>query len=363
MASWLASVASASAAADTEVLRLRASRSASSIGSFSSASPRRQTAIYRFGSSALLPKGVDGPEIASIDARENQQAEDEAVDAVDTVEKSLPAGTMILLGLASLIFPMIVYICPRLRKSDTIPLHQGYAAVPRSEVIGHGADFPHGAPLTNSTIHLPPAESAQGTQFFYIGEENATDATENADADEPQAMVGYTSALEAPPTESEPEAELCPESNVPSPSHTAQVNQITVPAAVTLPKLAQPIPQSSHSVHSSVLPEAFQPEDAKGSTRSRMLMLYASPLCRTDARGPAPLPALCFEKEWKTVLKASAEAHCGPTAFAARALTSGVPVTAVCFQSGALSCAECARLPAYLWTATLLILLIHSSRT
>lgn len=32
---------------------------------------------------------------------------------------------------------------------------------------------------------------------------------------------------------------------------------------------------------------------------------------------------LCFEKEWKTVLKASAEAHCGPTAFAARALTSG----------------------------------------
>ena len=219
VASWLASVASASAAADTEVLRLRASRSASSIGSFSSASPRRQTAIYRFGSSALLPKGVDGPEIASIDAPENQQAEDEAVDAVDTVEKSLPAGTMILLGLASLIFPMIVYICPRLRKSDTIPLHQGYAAVPRSEVIGHGADFPHGAPLTNSTIHLPPAQSAQGTQFFYIGEENATDATENADADEPQAMVGYTSALEAPPTESEPEAELCPESNVPSPSH------------------------------------------------------------------------------------------------------------------------------------------------
>ena len=112
VASWLASVASASAAADTEVLRLRASRSASSIGSFSSASPRRQTAIYRFGSSALLPKGVDGPEIASIDAPENQQAEDEAVDAVDTVEKSLPAGTMILLGLASLIFPMMFTFAP-----------------------------------------------------------------------------------------------------------------------------------------------------------------------------------------------------------------------------------------------------------
>ena len=245
-----------------------------------------------------MPRGLpDGLEIARVD----EPVPTKQADATETIERSLPVGTVILAGLASLIFPLIVYICPKLRKSDTIPLHQGYAAVPRSEVIGHGVAFPHGAPLTNST------RPAQETQFFYIGE------NENTENDAEFQVTG--NGTEAP-TESEPEAELCPDSNVPSPSHTAQIT-LTVPAPVML-STPQPVQPASHSV----LPEAFH-EDPK-STRCRMLMLYASPLCQIDARrGPVPLPALCFEKEWKTVLKASAEAHCGPSSFAARSLTSG----------------------------------------
>lgn len=305
VASWLASASAAAAVeAPEEVVRYKNFRSSLD------ASPRRQTAIYRFGSSALMPKDLPTLDIARVDL---PQEEVKAVANDAEAEKNWPVGAMVLLGLASLIFPIIAYLFPKFRKSETIPLHQGYATVPRSEVIGHSPAFTPGAVLTQSTTHQPE-ETAQPTQFFYIGEENVYAESQPDSPEPPEA-----------PTESEPEAELCPESTVTSPSHqTPHITQTErVPAPVMLPRLPQPVsfPQTP-----PVLPAAFdQHEDpsTKENSHCRMLMLYASPLCRLDARGPVPLPALCIEKGWKNVLNASAEAHCGPSTFAARALTSG----------------------------------------
>lgn len=324
VASWLASVASAAAVDAPGILRLRASRT-STTGSITSASPRRQTAIYHFGSagyaSALLPKGLPGDEINRAD--ETLEPGD---DTMDTIEKS-SAGTIVLLGLASVICPMIACILPRFRKSDTIPLHQGYADVPGSEVLGYRSTLAHGSLTTSTTTRLAAGLVAppQGTQFFYIGEEtvDTVEDAENADATESQTVTGFHSAgLEPPPTESEPEAELCPESNSASPSHHPQTQIQTVPPPVMLPRLAQPVADPAVAA----LPALPTADGSKCPSRCRMLMLYASPLCRTDLRGPVQLPALCFEKEWRTILTASAEARCGPAAFAARALTSGAQI-------------------------------------
>jgi len=179
VASWLASASAAAAVeAPEEVVRYKSFRSSLD------ASPRRQTAIYRFGSSALMPKDLPTLDIARVDLPQEEMA------ANDAEEKNWPVGAMVLLGLASLIFPIIAYLCPKFRKSETIPLHS-YATVPRSEVIGHSPAFTPGAVLTQSTTHQPE-ETAQPTQFFYIGEGNVY-AESQPDSPEPP---------EAPPTES-----------------------------------------------------------------------------------------------------------------------------------------------------------------
>lgn len=324
-ASWLASWASCAATAieapEPEVAHLRAGGG------------RRQNAIYKYyisslssGASDLAPKAPIDLEIASTEPIPEQAAEQEARD-----QGIWPAVVMCaLFGVGSILF-RFCWMCKRLGccKSGTIPLH-GYASVPRSEVIGHESVV-HGAALTLAHQPVDQIGEPVPTQFFYIGDESAVE--------ESQAVSGYNS--ESLPTESEPEAELCPDAPTSGADQSDQAQ-----AVVELPRLPQPMFQP---VAAQMLPELYvQPDEAtcsaKDNSRCRLLMLYASPLCRIDSRGPSPLPSLGFEKEWKTVLKASAEAQSGPSTFAARPLTSGPPGPVALFLYSKRKCGQCGSL-------------------
>ena len=200
-----------------------------------------ETALRSDGSVPLLPKPAAENSVASLDV---------AVDAEVQEEKPFPSS-MVLLGAASLIFPILACLRP-CRKETTIPLHHSYTSLP-SEIIGGLA---HSELATGTTSDQPSAP----TQFFYIG-------------DAPEA-----------PTESEPEAELCPDA-----------------APVVLPRLPQAV--SLQTLPPRILPEPYIDSERSSFCAKRFLMLYASPLCRLDSRGPLPLPRLSYEKEWKTILK------------------------------------------------------------
>ena len=314
VASWVPCEAAAVEVPEPDVLRLRAKMMRPSAPV---AAVRRQSAIYRYSysSALLLPKASNSIEVANVESNPEHSEADESI------EKNWPAGTVILLGLGSLLLPLLpCLICtrPANRKSDTIPLH-GYAPVPRSEVIGHES-LAHSA-LTTS--HQPfdqrLGETPPETQFFYIG-----DAHEESHG---ASISGYNS--EALPTESEPEAELCPDAPMPVSQKVPEKEKLQADVEeVVVPKVMQPVflpvdPPLLPELYVQPSEEALLSREVSRDSRCRLLMLYASPLCRLDARGPTPLPGLGFEKEWKSVLKASAEVQGGPSTFAARPLTSG----------------------------------------
>ena len=228
-----------------------------------------EAALRSDGSVPLLPKPAAENSVASLEV---------AVDEVQE-EKSFPTS-LVLLGAASLIFPILACLRP-CRKETTIPLHHSYAALP-SEI-----GLAHSELATGTTSDQPAAPS---TQFFYIGDAQEAEVEASAEASSDH------------PTESEPEAELCPDA-----------------APVVLPRLPQAV--SLQTLPPRILPEPYIDSERSPSPK-RFLMLYASPLCRLDSRGPTALPPLGYEKEWKSILKASEEMRSAAT-FAARPLTSG----------------------------------------
>ncbi|CAE8731138.1 unnamed protein product [Polarella glacialis] len=118
----------------------------------------------------------------------------------------------------------------------------------------------------------------------------------------------------APQTESEPEAELYPESGCSTPrqGRVMQSQPFPLPLVQPLSGVAfqgaaeRPLPAPAAARRTGLPRQEAAREDNYAAVHGsgKVLMLYASPLCRLDASfgGPVPMPPLPFEREWEEVV-------------------------------------------------------------
>jgi len=157
----------------------------------------------------------------------------------------------------------------------------------------------------------PDGNSQVTTSYYWIGdevesaqnaqEENVDESRAESHRPEPDQIAHAPSTL----TESEPEAELHPESRCDTPREPSG-------ASVHLRGVAfERAPQLSLPPAWQVEPSFSRPvvpiDDSSGKHGAapigKVLMLYASPLCRLDPmRGPLTMPSISFEREWEEVL-------------------------------------------------------------
>ena len=288
---------------------------------------RRQSAIYNlraspFSSGQLLPKTWDEPASVALksDAQEENAMQKEQLPFDRSVEQGWSGWLMAALGIVGVLFPLTYCIVPHLRKllCTSGCMDPSYHVVPDSETIGHASihsDVPMDASL--------PQLGAAATEYFFIGEEETTTTMSAGNPPVPATPATVTATA----TESEPEAELYPDTE--EPARRASENSRDSEESLTPERPRSPceLGVSFQAAAEPVLPVpcvvAKSPEAVNLATKSSsLLMLYASPLCRIDAsRGATPLPSLDFEQEWRSLVTASVESPNGPS-LAARPLTA-----------------------------------------
>eukprot|EP00930_Biecheleria_cincta_P066284 TRINITY_DN5236_c0_g1_i2.p1 TRINITY_DN5236_c0_g1~~TRINITY_DN5236_c0_g1_i2.p1 ORF type:complete len:1116 (-),score=168.42 TRINITY_DN5236_c0_g1_i2:70-3417(-) len=218
------------------------------------------------------------------------------------------AAAAVFLALLSLIARTCCALLPSMQKDANCSLACSYTV---AEPIGSASI------LTSSGgaggVRANPADDSRvTTSYYWIGDED--ESAENAQDEhvdgtqaeghqpEPDQLAQASSTL----TESEPEAELHPESRCSTPREPSGASvHLRGVEFQRAPELSLP---PAWQVEPSFPRPSVQVDDSSGELAvvtpiGKVLMLYASPLCRLDPmRGPLTMPSINFEREWEEVL-------------------------------------------------------------
>jgi len=166
---------------------------------------------------------------------------------------------------------------------------------------------------TNSNNNNNNQTTRANPVYFWIGDEEQPEQPSTAQHLDDQTTSRPLSPV-APQTESEPEAELYPESGCSTPrqGRVMQSQPFPLPLVQPLSGVAfkgaaeRPLPAPAAARRTGLPRQEAAREDNYAAVHGsgKVLMLYASPLCRLDASfgGPVPMPPLPFEREWEEVV-------------------------------------------------------------